>query len=68
VQNPSAEARSSRRTMTTDDQRADLDDEELVGEPEAWAPWESRLVFGSLLVGVIGLVILGWLVDRFILP
>lgn len=39
----------------------------LAGEPEAWEPWETRLVIFSLLIGFAGLLILGWLVDRFIL-
>ena len=41
--------------------------EALAGEPEAWEPWETRLVVGSLAIGAAGLVLLGWLVDRFIL-
>jgi hypothetical protein len=39
----------------------------LAGEPEAWEPWETRLVVVSLAVGAAGLVVLGWLVDHFIL-
>jgi hypothetical protein len=39
----------------------------LSGTPEPWERWETSLVLGSLAVGVIGLVLLGWLVDRFIL-
>jgi hypothetical protein len=42
--------------------------EALAGEPEAWEPWETRLVVGSLAIGTAGLIVLGWLVDRFILP
>jgi hypothetical protein len=41
--------------------------EALGGEPEAWEAWETRLVVISLAIGVAGLVVLGWLVDRFIL-
>jgi hypothetical protein len=40
----------------------------LLGEPEPWQPWESKLVLGSVAVGIVGLLILGWLVDRFLLP
>jgi hypothetical protein len=40
----------------------------LSGTPEPWERWETALVLGSLGVGVAGLVLLGWLVDRFILP
>ena len=43
-------------------------DDPFSGEPEAWEPWESRLVLGSLAIGVLGLIVLGWLVDRFLLP
>lgn len=41
--------------------------EALAGEPEAWEPWETRLVVISLAIGMAGLFVLGWLVDRFIL-
>jgi hypothetical protein len=40
----------------------------LSGAPEPWEGWESSLVLGSLAVGLIGLMLLGWLVSRFILP
>lgn len=40
----------------------------LSGQPEPWEPWETKLVLGSIAVGAVGLVLLGWLVDRFILP
>ena len=36
--------------------------------PEPWERWETSLVLGSLLLGCVGLVLLGWLVARFILP
>jgi cytochrome b561 len=39
----------------------------LAGQPEPWESWETKLVLGSIGVGVFGLIILGWLVDRFIL-
>jgi hypothetical protein len=41
--------------------------EALAGEPEAWESWETRLVVVSLAVGAVGLLVLGWLVDHFIL-
>jgi hypothetical protein len=44
------------------------DDDPFTAAPEAWEPWETRLVVGSIAIGMIGLVVLGWLVDRFILP
>jgi hypothetical protein len=40
----------------------------LAGAAEPWERWETSLVLGSIAVGVAGLVLLGWLVDRFILP
>jgi hypothetical protein len=42
-------------------------DDGLGGEPEAWEPWETQLVLWSIGLGLAGLVLLGWLVDRFIL-
>jgi cytochrome b561 len=39
----------------------------LAGAPEPWERWETSLVFISLGVGLFGLLLLGWLVDRFIL-
>jgi hypothetical protein len=43
-------------------------EEALAGEPEPWEAWETGLVLGSIGVGLLGLIVLGWLVDRFILP
>jgi hypothetical protein len=40
----------------------------LAGAPEPWESWETSLVLGSIALGLIGLVLLGWLVARFILP
>jgi len=39
----------------------------LSGPPEPWERWETSLVLISLGVGLFGLLLLGWLVDRFIL-
>jgi hypothetical protein len=50
-----------------DDDAAASGSEALAGEPETWEPWETRLVVWSIAVGAAGLVVLGWLVDRFIL-
>lgn len=41
--------------------------DDLSGEPEAWETWETRLVLWSIATGLAGLVLLGWLVSRFIL-
>ena len=43
-------------------------DDALSGAPEPWERWETSLVLGSIAVGCVGLVLLGWLVARFILP
>ncbi len=40
----------------------------LSGAPEPWERWETTLVLGSIALGLVGLVLLGWLVARFILP
>lgn len=48
--------------------RAAPGDDALSGAPEPWETWETSLVLGSIAVGLVGLVLLGWLVDRFILP
>jgi hypothetical protein len=39
----------------------------LSGTPEPWEGWETSLVLISLGTGLFGLLLLGWLVDRFIL-
>jgi hypothetical protein len=43
-------------------------DDALSGTPEQWERWETSLVLGSIGLGLVGLVLLGWLVARFILP
>ena len=41
--------------------------EALLGEPEPWEDWESKLVAGCVITAIIGLVILGWLIHTYIL-
>lgn len=41
--------------------------EALLGEAEPWESWETKLVVYSMAIAVVGLVILGWLVNTFIL-
>jgi hypothetical protein len=48
--------------------QASSSEDALAGTPEPWEPWETTLVVGSISIGVVGLLLLGWLVDRFILP
>nr|VFK21462.1 MAG: hypothetical protein BECKLFY1418C_GA0070996_10945 [Candidatus Kentron sp. LFY] len=41
--------------------------EALLGEPEPWESWETQLVGWSIGIAIIGLIILGWLINTFIL-
>ena len=41
--------------------------ESLLGEPEPWESWESKLIATCLIIAIIGLVVLGWLIHTFIL-
>ncbi|MFW6415341.1 MAG: hypothetical protein ACOCZ2_03400 [Thermodesulfobacteriota bacterium] len=41
--------------------------EEVAPEPEPWEEWEGRMVKYSLLIGVAALIVLGSLVNIFIL-
>ncbi len=42
--------------------------EELLGEPEPWESWETKLVLWSISITIVGVVVLGWLIDTYILP
>ncbi len=47
----------------------DIESEDsLFSDPEPWEAWETALVMWCIGAGVVGLVILGWLVNTFILP
>ncbi len=46
----------------------EIHQEALLGEPEPWEPWETKLVLYSLVIGAVGLVALGAIVNVFILP
>lgn len=41
--------------------------EELFTNPEPWEAWEGKLVIWSILVALVGLVILGFLINWLIL-
>jgi hypothetical protein len=41
--------------------------ESALGEAEPWEPWESQMCLWSLVIGVGGLVILGTLINAFLL-
>ncbi len=40
----------------------------LLGEAEPWEPWETQLVGWSIGIGLAGLVVLGFLINAFLLP
>ena len=50
-----------------EEQEIGPDSDALTGDAEPWKSWETKLVLGSVGLGLAGLVILGWLVNRFIL-
>lgn len=41
--------------------------DELLGEAEPWEHWETQLVGYCLVIAIVGLVILGWLINTYIL-
>jgi len=45
-----------------------LPDQSVLGEPEPWESWETGLCLWSIGIGIAALVILGILVDWFLLP
>ncbi len=51
----------------TSEDEVDRSAEELLGEAEPWESWETALVGYSLAIGLTGVVVLGWLVDKYIL-
>lgn len=42
-------------------------EESLFSDPEPWESWETSLVMWCIGIGVVGLIILGWLVNTLIL-
>lgn len=42
--------------------------EAVLGEAEPWEDWETRLCLWSLGIGITALVVLGFLVNQFLLP
>ncbi len=53
-------------TTTEEDVGGDLD--VAIDAPEPWESWETTFVMWSLGTGMVGLVILGVLINVFILP
>ena len=45
-----------------------LSNQSVLGEPEPWENWETQLCLWSIGIGITGLVILGVLVDLYLLP
>jgi hypothetical protein len=45
-----------------------LSNQYVLGEHEPWEKWETQLCLWSIGIGIAGLVILGVLVDMFLLP
>jgi len=41
--------------------------EAILGVPEPWETWETRLVTWSISIGIVGLVVLGTLINLFLL-
>lgn len=41
--------------------------EELLGEAEPWESWETQLVTWSIGIAIVALVVLGYLINTFIL-
>ncbi len=41
--------------------------DELFSNPEPWETWESKLVWGSVIVAVIALSVLGIFINTFLL-
>lgn len=66
--------------MTTDDSKSASDDHTLqnpdkllshqsvLGKPEPWENWETSLCLWSIGIAMAALVVLGVLVDWFLLP
>jgi len=42
-------------------------EESLFSDPEPWESWETSLVIWCISIGIVGLIILGWLVNTLIL-
>lgn len=64
---------STTKTYTSTDaadearQRELVSAEELLGEAEPWESWETKLVTYSIGIAIIGLVVLGFLINTYIL-
>ncbi len=52
--------------MKSTQQRTD-EVNQLFTNPEPWEKWESKLVYGSIIIAVFSLTILGILINQFLL-
>lgn len=41
--------------------------EALLGEPEPWETWETKLVLWCIGIALVGLILLAWLINTYIL-
>lgn len=62
-----AEKRIDPVTKPESTKQPDEHPEELLGEPEPWQTWETKLCLYSIGIGLLGLAILGVLINLFIL-
>lgn len=53
--------------MTKEDDLLEQSAEELLGEAEPWEKWETQLVSYSIGIAIVSLVVLGWLINTYIL-
>ncbi len=53
--------------MMKQDELLEQSAEELLGEAEPWESWETKLVAGSIAIAIVGVVVLGWLINTYIL-
>ena len=50
--------------MPTEEERST---EALLGEPEPWETWETKLVLWCIGIALVGLILLAWLISTYIL-
>ena len=50
------------------DARENESAEALLGEAEPWEAWETKFVLGCIGIAITGLVVLGFLINTYILP
>ena len=53
--------------MTEQDKLLEESADELLGEAEPWEKWETQLVSYSIGIAIVSVIILGWLINTYIL-